>query len=234
MGFQRLKKHQKFAGLSFDERMGKRTFYTQSIEPGKSVYGERVTRDGDYEFREWNPYRSKMAAAIHNNCRRTHLEATSNVLYLGASSGTTVSHFSDICAQGLIYAVEFAHRSIRELLQNLATRENVIPLYGDANHPYEYARFILTEIDVLYQDIAQPNQSEIAIKNAQWFLKPGGSLIYAVKARSIDVSKSPSEIFETEIKALTAAGFDVMEDIRLEPFTADHVVIFARYNPQGN
>ena len=41
----------------------------------------------------------------------------SKVLYLGAASGTTVSHVADLVGEeGLVYAVEFSHRSGRDLI----------------------------------------------------------------------------------------------------------------------
>ena len=38
------------------------------------------------------------------------------MLYLGAASGTTVSHVSDVVGpEGMVYAVEFSHRPGRDL-----------------------------------------------------------------------------------------------------------------------
>ena len=68
---------------------------------GESVYGEKkVSIDGDggekIEYRVWNPFRSKLAAAILGGIDNIHMRPGSKVLYLGAASGTTVSHVSDI------------------------------------------------------------------------------------------------------------------------------------------
>lgn len=48
------------------------------------------------EYRAWNPFRSKLAAAILGGIDQIHIKPGVRVLYLGAASGTTVSHVSDI------------------------------------------------------------------------------------------------------------------------------------------
>lgn len=48
------------------------------------------------EYRAWNPFRSKLAASIVGGVGDIHIKPGSKVLYLGAASGTTVSHVSDI------------------------------------------------------------------------------------------------------------------------------------------
>lgn len=48
------------------------------------------------EYRAWNPFRSKLAAAILGGVDKIHMGPGKKVLYLGAASGTTVSHVSDI------------------------------------------------------------------------------------------------------------------------------------------
>lgn len=52
--------------------------------------------EGKIEYRVWNPFRSKLAAAILGGVEKIHMEPGSKVLYLGAASGTTVSHVADI------------------------------------------------------------------------------------------------------------------------------------------
>lgn len=55
-------------------------------------------QDGEVkvEYRAWNPFRSKLAAAILGGIDQIHIKPGAKVLYLGAASGTTVSHVSDI------------------------------------------------------------------------------------------------------------------------------------------
>jgi fibrillarin-like pre-rRNA processing protein len=224
-----IRKHPKFEGIYTGGSKENPHILTLNADKGRTIYGEKLTEDDGKEYREWNPYRSKLAASIMNNCRRTFIDANSKVLYLGASSGTTVSHIADIVVNGIIYAVEFSPRSLRELVQNCVDRPNVIPILGDANRPFEYAKFVSTPIDLIYMDVAQPNQGELLNKNAEWFLKLEGNFIYAIKSRSIDTTETPTEIFKDELVDLQKAGFEVTDQIRLEPFTADHLVVFGRY-----
>jgi fibrillarin-like rRNA methylase len=224
------KTHQKFDGIYVMQ--GKKAFLTSNLDKGKKIYGERIFDFGNMELRLWNPYRSKLCAAMHNNARRTLIKSNSTVLYLGASSGTTVSHLSDILKDGLIYAVEFSPRTLRELVQNCVDRHNVIPILGDVNRPFEYSKLISGPVDILYMDVAQPNQSELLLKNAEWFLNSkGGQFLYAIKARSIDSVGRPQDIFDKEIEFLEAAGFVITDQIALDPFTEDHLMLFGRYNP---
>ena len=68
-----------------------------------------------------------------------HMKPGSKVLYLGAAAGTTVSHVSDIVGPtGCVYAVEFAHRPGRDLINMAKSRTNVIPIIEDARHPLKY------------------------------------------------------------------------------------------------
>lgn len=138
---------------------------TLNLVPGKDVYGEkRISVDvpGEVgekkEYRQWNPFRSKIAAAILGGVEHIWMKPGSKVLYLGAASGTTVSHVSDIVGPtGLVYAVEFSHRSGRDLINLAKIRTNIIPIIEDARHPLKY-RMLLDMVDVVFADVAQPDQ----------------------------------------------------------------------------
>ncbi len=226
----KIKRHPKFDGIYSSGFKEKQRIYTQNLDKNRIIYGEKLFDEGDIQYREWNPYRSKLCSAIKNNARKIFIDNSSKLLYLGASSGTTVSHCSDIIRNGTIYAVEFSPRSLRELVQNCTDRKNVIPILGDANRPFEYSKFVSGSVDVIFQDVAQPNQTEILIKNAKRFLTPRkGRFIYAIKARSIDTTADPNEIFLREIKELNKAGLEVTDNINISSFQTDHTVLFGRY-----
>ena len=160
-----IRRHPKFKNVYISGNRERQRLYTKNLDINKTVYGEKLFEIKDIQYREWNPYRSKIGASIQNRARDLYLNPNSKVLYLGAASGTTVSHISDILSEkGQVYAVEFSPRSLRQLVQNCVDRENVIPILGDANRPYEYTHLISGSIDVIIQDVAQPNQSEILIK----------------------------------------------------------------------
>ena len=153
----------------------------------------------------------------------------STILYLGASTGTTVSHLSDIIgANGIIFAVEHASRVARDLLDRVADhRANVIPIIQDARHPKEYFS-VYGKVDVVYADIAQPDQTEITITNCEKFLKPKGFLFLVIKTRSIDVTKSPAEIVKMETKKLKEK-FEILQTLDLHPYDKDHAMVIAKF-----
>jgi len=198
---------------------------TRSSDP-MPVYGERI-QDG---YRHWDPYRSKLAALILKGKGKTFpsLKRDSKVLYLGAATGTTVSHLADIVSGGLIYAVELSARSMRDLVRLCERRKNIIPILADAAKPVEYAPF-LEPVDLVYQDVAQRNQAEIATLNCARYLRTGGGLCLMLKSRSVASNASPKAVLQSELKKLK--GFERMEVMDLEPYHLDHWAVRARWNP---
>jgi fibrillarin-like pre-rRNA processing protein len=222
-----VKPHAKFDGIYTITVDGNDILGTKNQVPGTDVYGERLFKaGGSEEYREWNPNRSKMCAYFRKNGKEYYLKEGMSILYLGAASGTTVSHLSDIVGKsGRIYAVEFSARSLRELVQRLASRENVIPMFADATKPAQYRSLIPEQVDLIYQDVAQPEQSKLLVDNIQTFLKPGGSFYIAIKSRSIDVTIEPAIIFQKEKAILEKSGCKVFDMRDIAPFTEDHVMI---------
>lgn len=212
--------------IDLDDR---KSLATRNLMPGISVYGERLIEEEDEEYRLWDPKRSKLGAMA---LKKFEIPITydSTVLYLGAASGTTVSHVSDILRDGLVYAVEFSPRTMRDLLQLCDQRPNIIPILADANKPQSYAH-IVEKADVIFQDVAQPNQAEIAAINSKYFLEEHGHLMLSIKSRSIDTTASPKKIFKDEVRKLES-GFDVEFEVlqrkELGPFHEDHLGLVAR------
>lgn len=199
--------------------------YTESLVPGKSVYGEKLAEGGKY--REWIPNRSKLCAAIKKGLSCMPIKGGSKILYLGASTGTTVSHISDIVGTaGIVYAVEFSERVFRELAMFSKARQNIVPVLSDARKMSEY--WWIEECGCVYCDIAQPDQTEIALRNAREFLSEKGYLMIAVKSQSIDVTKKPEKVYAQESEKIINAGFSVNEIIDIEPFEEKHAFIVAR------
>ncbi len=227
----KVRKHAKFDNVFVSGRQEQTRIYTLNLDRGRTVYDERLFDVGNKQYRQWNPFRSKLCASIMLNARKIYLKTGTRLLYLGASSGTTVSHCSDIVTKsGAIYAVEFSARSLRELVQNCADRPNVIPIFADANRPSEYAKFISGPVDVIIQDVAQPNQTEILIKNVRRYLTPRkGQFIYEIKARSIDTIADPKDIFQQEKEKLERAGLQITDSVNIGSFQKDHQVLFGRY-----
>ena len=206
-------------------------FYTKNLVKGKKVYDERLFRDkdvegkekGNIEYREWSITKSKVGAALAKNVCELNLEEEDYVLYLGVASGTTASHLSDIVGEnGIIFGIDIAPRVLRELYFLSQIRNNIIPILADSNHPEEYS-YRICECDFLVQDIAQKNQVEIFIKNLK-FLRKGGTGFLAIKARSIDVTKSPRQIFEKVRRQLEENNINIVDYKTLDPFEKDHCV----------
>jgi len=207
---------------------GTRRLATKNLALGKTVYGERLVKFGGEEFRLWDPYRSKFAAALLKGLETVPIQSDHKVLYLGAASGTTASHVSDIVGdEGHVYCVEFASRSIRELVNNVCVfRYNMSPILADARLPERYSTLV-GKVEDIYCDIAQPEQARVLADNADLFLVDGGWVMLAIKAQSIDVTKEPSEIYEREIATMKARGFRISEVVHLEPYDKAHAMIVA-------
>lgn len=218
--------HKKFEGIYWVYREGEERLATLSQDPGTTVYGEDTVKIADREYRIWDPYRSKLAAAILKGLSEVPIRPGNSILYLGAASGTTASHVSDIVGEkGRVYCVEFAQRSFRDLANNASkNRRNMTPIFADARFPEKY-RSIVQGVDAVYADIAQPDQARILSENVARYLSEKGDFLFAVKARSIDVSREPSTIFLQEKNILEENGYKVREMIRLDPFEKDHSMI---------
>ncbi|KAI1423733.1 Fibrillarin [Xylaria sp. FL1777] len=214
---------------------------TRSIAPGieygeKRISVDETTKDADgasvstkIEYRIWNPFRSKLAAAVIGGIDNIFIAPGKKVLYLGAASGTSVSHVSDIVGPtGNVYAVEFSHRSGRDLTTMAQNRTNVIPIVEDARHPLKY-RMLVPMVDCIFLDVAQPDQARIALLNASLFLRIGGGIVISIKANCIDSTAAPEAVFAAEVQKLRQGGLKPLEQLTLEPYERDHAVVIGRY-----
>lgn len=209
---------------------------TRSLTPGESVYNEkRISVDGPdgtkIEYRVWNPFRSKLAAGILGGMDKIHIAPGKKVLYLGASAGTTVSHVSDIVGEnGLVYAVEFSSRMGRELIGVAKKRTNIIPIIEDARHPNKY-RMLVGMVDVIFADVAQPDQARIVALNANHFLANGGHIVISIKANCIDSTVEATKVFAKEVQKLQEEKIKPQEQLTLEPYERDHAIVVGQYRP---
>jgi fibrillarin-like pre-rRNA processing protein len=218
-----------FPGVFSIRTKAKKYLATRNISPGTDVYGEKLIIDEGREYRLWNPYRSKLSAAIQRGLLNLPIKPEYKILYLGAASGTTVSHISDIIgSNGHIYCVEFAHRPLRRLINRVGRfRTNISPIAADARFPESYRTYVEI-VDTIYCDIAQPDQTKILIRNADLYLKHDGWILQAIKARSINSTLDPTKIFNKEISFLKREGYRIEEIIHLNPFDKDHVMILGQ------
>ena len=211
---------------------GEKNVATLNLVKGDNVYGEKLVRYEGEEYRLWDPFRSKLAGALKKGMKNMPIKNGTKVLYLGASTGTTVSHVSDIVGpSGIVFAVEPATRVARELIENVASkRKNVVPIIEDARKPNSYFA-VFGKVDVVYCDIAQPDQTDIAIANCTAYLKQGGVMLLVVKTRSIDVTMEPRAVIMQEAARLEKNGFSIEQIITLDPFDKDHGMIYCVFKP---
>lgn len=212
---------------------------TKNMVSGESVYGEkRVSVDvgsgleapkEKIEYRFWSPFRSKLAAALVGGVENCWIVPGAKVLYLGAASGTTVSHVSDVVGPtGVVYAVEFSPRSGRDLVNLAKKRTNIVPIIEDARHPAKY-RMLLGMVDCIFADVAQPDQARIVGINAQAYLKTGGHYMISIKANCIDSTAPAEAVFASEVDKLKALNLKPQEQMSLEPYERDHCVVVGQF-----
>lgn len=195
--------------------------YTEAASTEK-VYGESFIEEDGKTYREWTPSRSKVAAAVMNGIE-LGVRKDDEILYLGAASGTTVSHFSDVLLDGFVYAVEYSDTVLRDLLKVSEQRENIAPFLADARKPEEYGDLV-TEVDIVFQDISQRDQAEIFTRNCKRFLKQGGIGLLAVKSRSISSTRDKEEIYN-EVRDKIQENFDILDEKELEPYEKEHLFL---------
>jgi fibrillarin-like pre-rRNA processing protein len=213
----------KFPGVFTDsERL-----LTENLTPTHQVYGEELIEWENKEYRVWNPKRSKACAMLKKGTKNFPFQRESKILYLGAASGTTASHLSDIACQGILFCVEFSKRSFSDLVYLCEMRKNMIPIFADANKPSMYKEAV-GKVDLIYQDISQRDQTKIFLKNIDSFLSPNGFGILMVKSRSIDVTAKPKDIFAKAEKELERNDLKVLENIPLKPYEKDHTAIVVK------
>ncbi|KAH3670437.1 hypothetical protein OGAPHI_000952 [Ogataea philodendri] len=217
---------------------------TKNLAAGESVYGEkRISVDEPskdestpatkVEYRVWNPFRSKLAAGIMGGLDELFIAPGKKVLYLGAASGTSVSHVADVVGpEGVVYAVEFSHRPGRELIGMAKKRPNVIPIIEDARHPQKY-RMLIGMVDVVFADVAQPDQARIIALNSHLFLKDKGGVVISIKANCIDSTVDAETVFAREVQKLREERIKPLEQLTLEPYERDHCIVVGRYMRSG-
>ncbi|MBT5739578.1 fibrillarin-like rRNA/tRNA 2'-O-methyltransferase [Candidatus Woesearchaeota archaeon] len=211
----------------FEIFQDRKRLYTKSLVKGKKFFEERTFRDKGIEYREFDPSRSKLAAMIAKGSTNIGIREGNIILYLGSSHGYTVSFVSDMVGkEGMIFGVDPAPRVMRDFMFLVNKRENIVPLLADANHPETYKELI-PKADIVFQDIAQRNQADIFIRNCKLYLKEGGYGLLAVKARSIDITKKPNDIF-IQVRKEIEKVFKVIDFKILEPYQKDHCMIIIK------
>lgn len=213
----------------YEDNYRKRFLFTKNLAPGTSLFEEELFMVEETEYRAWDTFRSKLGAGIKKGLSQIGIKKGDLVLYLGASHGFTPSYVSDMVGElGFVFCIDNAHRVVRDLIFICEKRNNMAPIMVDANHPDEYKELITSQVDVVYQDIAQRNQAGIFLKNCDVFLKKGGFGLLAIKARSVDVTKKPKHIFREVRHQLEKSMMAVVDYRELEPYEKDHAMFVCK------
>jgi len=198
--------------------------YTKCTD-GLKWYGEQVIKRDNYYLREWSPFSSKISSAIKKGFKLPEIQ-NKDILYLGSSTGTTVSHLSDLNAKQIV-GVDIASVTMLPFLELSKKRNNILPLLFDAGHLDKCNLLKGQKFDFVFQDIAQKNMIDIFIDNIRLFAKPGIHAI-ALKASSIDSTKTPKQVLNLSLRKLQDAGLKVERKIDLSPFEKNHYFIVVR------
>ena len=199
---------------------------TRNLTRGTRVYGEKLVIVDGSEYRSWNPYRSKLAAALLNGLKNFRVSNGSKLLYIGAATGTTASHVSDIVGEeGVVYCVEMSERNMRELIKVCEARRNMLPILADARHVDRYSEAV-GRCDLIYQDASAREQAAMLVANSA-LLKKGGYAYFVIKSQSVDISKEPREVFRKELEGLSGS-FELVEKVALEPYDRMHLFAVLR------
>ena len=214
-------------------RQGK-SIWSRNAVRGRSVRGERRKKEGRIEWRQWNPTKSKVAAAL----LRTKLEPSliipepgSTCLYLGASSGGTVSHIHDIvCGAdnhhgGQVVAVEISPRMMRDLVSLSEKRSGLFPLLADARRPDLIAPILRGKADWIHQDLSIADQAETFVRVSSSFLSSGGVGLLSLKAASERSSEGDDNSrFKKAERILEESELELVERIDLKGLEEQHVL----------
>jgi rRNA 2'-O-methyltransferase fibrillarin len=99
----------------------------------------------------------------------------------------------------------------------------------DARLPQRY-RMLLSTVDVIFADVAQPDQARIVAVNAHSFLKNGGHAVISIKANCIDSTIDPAQVFAREVEALRKENLKPIEQVTLEPYERDHAMVSGTFS----
>jgi fibrillarin-like pre-rRNA processing protein len=206
------------------------TLWTHALGVPPALHGEHVIAVRGSLYRHWETARSKLAAGLARGWADPLPERSEHWLYLGAASGTTATHVADLVGPaGAVFSVEKSARPFLTLVDAADRYPNLFPILQDARVPDEYAGLV-PPVDGLYQDVAQPDQIDIALANARLYLRGGGKLLLALKTSSLGRTGTPAEKAAAAVHRLET-GFTVRPPLSLEPHHRQHFLLGGRATP---
>ena len=192
-------------------------------------YEENLVEMNGKQYSIWNPYMSKLAAAIINGMEIFPILKKTKILYLDPTSEKTIKHISDIVGiNGKIFVVRDVMKNSKNFLEQIVkNRSNIFTIIPDKTNPARLTGMTET-VDVIYIDIAEHNQTEIAIQNCKNHLRIGGFLMLIVPTKNIDFANNNSKKNQEERKKLQTS-FDIIQEINLTDFFKEYSMVIAKY-----
>ena len=192
-------------------------------------YKENLVEMNGKQHSIWNPYMSKLAAAIINGMEIFPILKKTKILYLDPTSEKTIKHISDIVGiNGKIFVVRNIMKNSKNFLEQIAkNRSNIFTIIPDKTNPVRFTGMTET-VDVIYIDIAEHNQTESIIQNCKNHLRIGGFLMLIVPTKNIDFANNTSKKNQEERKKLQTS-FDIIQEINLTDFFKEYSMVIAKY-----
>ena len=186
----------------------------------------KIIKMEERKNQEWNQYRSKWKAALKKGLD-INLKGDENILYLGASSGTTVGQISKL-TRGIIFAVENSPKMAIRLVNLAEKRENIAPIFSDARNIEHLKKAIFDKkIDILFQDIPSRDQIQI-IEKASEIIDKKCKILLSLKTQSISQRdyKETAKDIEKKLKE----NFEIVQKTDLLPFHKKHFFYILKKN----
>ncbi|MCI4368891.1 MAG: fibrillarin-like rRNA/tRNA 2'-O-methyltransferase [Thermoplasmata archaeon] len=208
-------------------RSGKE-LYTLNADPGHRVYGEELRTEGGKEYRQWDPFRSKLAAYLLKGAPSDTFRGVRRVLYLGGAHGTTVSHLSDVLPEAALFVIEKSPTAFAPLLALARRRSNILPILADAQLPERYGADV-GPVDLLYQDVAQRAQAMIFGENAEACLAAQGLGLLMLKVKSVTQARPAAAVLAESRREVERHRLHVRSTSDLAPFSREHLALAAHW-----
>ena len=182
---------------------------TKNMVKGTKTHKEKIVIVNNEEFLEWNPYKSKLAAAIRNGLQILPIIKNSKVVCINLPEESTILHISNIVGSGGSVFVIDVNKNKKSFLNKLVnTHKNIIPIYDTADE-LPFSSSITGKVDAFYVDIPESEQIETIVKKYRSLLKNEGFLMLVVK-------KDDNAVIENDIAGWMAeqrAGLNKVREI---------------------
>ena len=182
---------------------------TKNIVKGTKTRKEKIVIVNNEEFLEWNPYKSKLAAAIRSGLQILPIIKNSKVVCINPLEESTILHISNIVgSKGSVFVIDVDKNKKSFLNKLVNTHKNIIPIY-DTVDELSFSSSITGKVDALYVDIPESEQIETIVEKYGSLLKNEGFLMLIAK-------KDDNAIIENDIAGWMAeqrAGLNKIREI---------------------